>query len=186
MQSAFYIFLMMLVGYREPDGLSRYQRAIESATSDPEERRALGTIGRTENYFHLGSHTPPFGLTWETEQRRLRCNQQRRRIQAELRRHPDSLAVEVECDPPFTIETGAVFALQSMRALRRTCQREVPHSERTLAGRWAMAMGRYHHGTGGAHHGCWEDPLALLQIRWMSTTPPSSLPRHTIFFRTHP
>lgn len=184
--SAFYIFLMMLVGYREPDSLRRFQRAIEAATEDPEERLLLGTIARTENYFHGGSPTPPFGLTWETEQRRLRCEAYRRRMRAELRRHPDALPVEVECEPAFTIETGAIFALRSMRALRRTCQREVPHAETSLAGRWVLAMGRYHHGTTGAHHGCWADPLARLQLRWMSTRPPATLPRHANVLRTHP
>lgn len=195
-----YIFLMMLVGYRESDGLQQYQAAIESVTDDPEEQRLLGTVGRTENYFHLGSRTPPFGLTWESYHRQLRCRRldvltrQERRLGGSTNpsapnvvRTCRRISEEVSrttCAPPFTIGTGAAYALRSLRALRRTCAREVPGQPDTIEGRWLLALGRYHHGTGGPHHGCWADPLAHRQIEWMSTTPPRRLPRGAILFRT--
>lgn len=171
-----YLFLMLLVGFREPDGLQRYQEAIEATTSDPEEQLLLGTTGRTENYFHLTSQTPPFGLTWETSQRRRRCAEAQRRHRQLVRRHIAD--PEPVCEPEFTVETGAAFALRSLWALRRTCLREVRRTELTIKDRWAMALGRYHHGTVGPNHGCWADDLALRQIAWMNTPVPTSLPRY--------
>lgn len=171
-----YIFLMMLVGYREPDALRRYQAAIEAATSDPEEQRLLGTVARTENYFHAASATPPFGLTWESELRR------QRRLRQQRQRRATPRVCDVQECAPFTVETGAVFALRTLRALRRTCAREVAPQDDNIEGRWLLAISRYLHGTRGPHHGCWADDLAVRQITWMQTVPPLTLPARAITF----
>lgn len=85
--------MLALVGGRAPDGLVRYHDAIETATNDATERRVLAVVGRHENYYHLASRTPPFGLT-----------------------HRLSLGL-----PRLDVDASAVVALRVLRRLRALC-----------------------------------------------------------------
>ena len=70
--AALLAFMLSLVGGRAPDGLVEYRDAIIATDASPEELRVLAVVGQAENWFHLHSRTPPFGLT-ERRQRGLRA-----------------------------------------------------------------------------------------------------------------
>lgn len=161
-----YLYMMMLVGYREPDMLSDYHTAILAATEDAEERLLLATVGKHENYYHRHSPTPVFGLVWETN----------RRMMWAYRHH--------KAFTPITVDEGARLALRDLHALRRTCFRLVPNRELNVHDRWGMALGRYHHGTQGPNHGCWIDRLANTQTSDMVRRIPNELPPHARLYVT--
>ena len=70
--AALLAFMLALVGGRAPDGLVQYRDAIIATDASPEELRVLAVVGQAENWYHLHSRTPPFGLT-ERRQRGLRA-----------------------------------------------------------------------------------------------------------------
>ena len=70
--AALLAFMLALVGGRAPDGLVQYRDAIIATNASPEELRVLAVVAQAENWFHLRSRTPPFGLT-ERRQRGLRA-----------------------------------------------------------------------------------------------------------------
>lgn len=61
--AALLAFMLALVGGRPSDGLVEYRDAIIATDATPEEMRVLAVVARFETYYHLRSHTPPFGLT---------------------------------------------------------------------------------------------------------------------------
>jgi len=91
--AALLAFMLSLVGGRAPDGIVEYRDAIIATDASPEELRVLAVVAQAENWFHLHSRTPPFGLT-ERRQRGLRA---------------------------LTIAESAPVALRVLRYLRRRC-----------------------------------------------------------------
>lgn len=70
--AALLAFMLALVGRRAPDGIVEYRDAIIATDASPEEMRVLAVVGQAENWYHIHSRTPPFGLT-ERRQRGLRA-----------------------------------------------------------------------------------------------------------------
>ena len=64
--------------------------------------------------------------------------------------------------PPFGLTDREVRLGLPRESVERSAEiaRDVLRHHLAMCGSWAAALGRYHHGTRGEHHGCWVDALA--------------------------